>query len=364
MWRIGLGVALAAVGAAALTPEQVVVVMNERSADSRLIAEYYVRARGLSAGQVCRIRTGEEEEIGREQYKWEVAAPVRKFLTQRGLRERVLGLVTTKGVPLRIRGGAGGGRMTTAASVDSELTTLYGDQAGELAGPRPNPYFQSSKEFSHPEYKMYLVARLTGYTVADAKALVDRALRARNRGVVALDQRGSLMEQGDFWLGAAARTLPKERVRLESTAAVLAGVNNVIGYASWGSNDRSRKERDTRMGWVPGGLATQYVSTDGRTFREPPAEWRLTTWEDRGRHWAGSPQSLTGDLIRQGATGASGHVYEPYLVYAPRPQVLFRAYLIEGRTLAESYWAAIPALSWMNIVVGDPLCRVGAMGGE
>jgi uncharacterized protein (TIGR03790 family) len=349
----------AALALPGLDREQVVVIVNESSADSRAIAEYYVRARGIPARQVCRIRTTAEEEIGRAEYDREIAAPVRQFLKQRGLNEQILCLVTTRGVPLKVRGG-GGGRKTTAASVDSELTTLYLDRAGELAGPLPNPYYQSRKPFTRKDFPMYLVTRLTGYTVADAKALVDRSLLARNAGVVALDQRGSLMDSGDIWLGATARVLPKERVRLEGTKAVLTGLKNVIGYASWGSNDGNRKERDPGLGWLPGGLATQYVSTDGRTFREPPPGWRLTTWADRGHHWAGSPQSLTGDFIRQGATGASGHVYEPYLVHAPRPQILFRAYLLEGRTLAESFWASIPALSWMNIVVGDPLCRVGA----
>ena len=38
------------------------------------------------------------------------------------------------------------------------------------------------------------------------------------------------------------------------------------------------------------------------------------------------------------------------------PDYLFPAYL-SGRNLAESYYVAIPALSWQNIVVGDPLVR-------
>lgn len=353
----------AALALPGLDREQVLVIVNESSPDSRAIAEHYVRARGIPARQVCRIRTTAEEEIGRAEFDRDIAAPVRQFLKQRGLRDRILCLVTTRGVPLRIRGG-GSGLTTTAASVDSELTTLYIDKAADLAGPLPNPYYQSRKPFSRKDFPMYLVTRLAGYTVADAKALIDRSLRARNAGIVALDQRGSPMDPGDLWLGAAARTLPKERVRLEDSKIVLTGLRNVIGYASWGSNDGNRKERDPGFGWLPGGLATQYVSTDGRTFREPPPGWRLTTWADRGHHWAGSPQSLTGDFIRQGATGATGHVYEPFLIYAPRPQILFRAYLVEGRTLAESFWASIPALSWMNIVVGDPLCRVGAAGAE
>ena len=70
------------------------------------------------------------------------------------------------------------------------------------------------------------------------------------------------------------------------------------------------------------------------------------------------PQTLTADYILEGATGASGHVAEPYLVYTPHPDMLLPAYF-SGRNLAESYYLSIPVLSWQNIVVGDPLCSLG-----
>jgi uncharacterized protein (TIGR03790 family) len=345
--------------APALTREQVVVIVNESSADARAIAEYYVRARSIPAANICRIRTAPVEEIRREVFDREIAAPVARCLNRGPLRERAACLVTTSGMPLKIRGTFG--RQGAAASVDSELAALrlHGrGQAPKLEGPLPNPFFQSRAPFNREEFPIYLVTRLTGYTVNDARALIDRSLKARDGGIVAIDQRGTSLDEGEFWLLQAANRLPAERVRLESTTAVLTGLRNVIGYASWGSNDRNRKQRDVQYQWLPGGIATQFVSTDGRTFREPPPQWNLTTWLDTPNHWAGSPQSLTGDLIRQGATGASGHVYEPFLQFAPRPQILLPAYIVEGWTLAESYWASIPAVSWMNIVVGDPLCRL------
>ena len=74
--------------------------------------------------------------------------------------------------------------------------------------------------------------------------------------------------------------------------------------------------------------------------------------------FAGSAQSLSADYILEGATGASGHVYEPYLMFTPHPDLLLPAYY-QGRTLAESYYLSMPALSWQNIVIGDPLCSLG-----
>jgi hypothetical protein len=50
-------------------------------------------------------------------------------------------------------------------------------------------------------------------------------------------------------------------------------------------------------------------------------------------------------------------VAEPFLVATPRPDLLLPAYF-SGKNLAESYYLSIRALSWQNIVVGDPLCKI------
>jgi uncharacterized protein (TIGR03790 family) len=144
---------------------------------------------------------------------------------------------------------------------------------------------------------------------------------------------------------------------MDESAKVLTGEKDVIGYAGWGSNDPNRHQRNLGFQWLPGALVTEYVSTDGRTFQRPPSGWTIGTWKDAAGWFAGSPQTLTADYIHEGATGCSGHVNEPYLAFTPHPDQLFPAYF-SGRNLAESYYLAIRALSWQNIVVGDPLCKL------
>ena len=56
-----------------------------------------------------------------------------------------------------------------------------------------------------------------------------------------------------------------------------------------------------------------------------------------------------------GATGAAGHVAEPYLGNTIRPDVLFPAY-VKGRTLGEAFYLAMPSVGWQTVVLGDPLC--------
>jgi len=136
---------------------------------------------------------------------------------------------------------------------------------------------------------------------------------------------------------------------------VVTGERDVLGYYSWGSNDPEIRRRHFDLTFVPGALAAMFVSTDGRTFTEPPESWDVGTWKDPKSHYADSPQSLAGDLIRDGVTGVAAHVAEPYLDATVRPDVLFPAY-VSGLNLAEAFYAAIPFLSWQTVVIGDPLC--------
>lgn len=355
------GTILLSLWAQAQGPENVLIVANVRSPLSKNIAEFYARKRSIPATNICYLQTTAAEIISRDVYEREIAGPVAACLKSKGLTEKVLYLVTTMGVPLGIDGS--GGLKGDQASVDSELTLLYGVIRGQkfiLSGAVPNPFFGAREApFRRPAYPIYLVTRLAAYSFEDVRAMIDRSLAATNRGKVVLDLTSPEDTQGNDWLRTAAILLPEDRVTVDETPAVLTGQKGVIGYGSWGSNDPNRKTRTTNFQWLPGGIMTEYVSTNGRTFERPPDNWTLSTFriEDRLKWFKGSPQSLTADYLAEGATGASGHVFEPYLHLTPRPDHLFPAYL-SGRTLAESFYLAIPALSWKNIVVGDPLCRL------
>lgn len=355
-----LAAASVAPAANAQTPAQVLVVENRRSATSRRIGDYYIRKRGVPSANLCTIDTAPNETIERPVYEKEIEKPIGDFLKQQGLREKILYIVLTSGVPLRING-PGDALRSEAASVDSEMTLLYQRLRGAvipLPGPVNNPFFrQRDTPFGHPLFPMYLVTRLDGYNMADMQALVDRALLARNRGRFVIDLKARETNEGNQWLRTAALLLPPDRVILDESAKVLTGIQDVIGYASWGSNDTDRKQRFIHFKWLPGAIATEFVSTDGRTFREPPANWEIGTWGDKQSWYAGAPQTLTADYIREGATGASGQVFEPYLTFCPRPDFVLPAYY-SGRTLAESFYMGIPGLSWMNVVIGDPLTRL------
>ncbi len=359
---------LVSANAVAQNGTNVLVVVNKSSSSGDQIARAYARARAVPDENIISIATDDTEEVDRSRYEREIEGPIGAWIARQNAQDRILYIVLTKGIPIRIRGTAGQTGMM--ASVDSELTLLYQKLLGITASPAgrvPNPYFlnqkpiSDAKPFSHAFADIYLVSRLDGFTVADALALIERGAKPARTGEILLDQRASLFGEssGDRWLSTAAKTLETSGFAagtvLNADGNVITGRRQVLGYYSWGSNDAAIKARRLDLEFVPGALAAMFVSTDARTFKEPPATWSIGTWSDKKSFYEGSPQSLTGDLIREGVTGVAGHVAEPYLDAAIRPQILFPAY-VSGFNLIESFYLAMPFLSWQTVVLGDPLC--------
>ena len=363
----GLMVVGTVASARAQSAANVLLVINSNSEASQQVGDHYARARAIPQENILKIAVDQTEQINRDAYENQIEGPIARWLNRNSAQDRILYIVLTKGLPLRVFGTTG--RTGTIASVDSELTLLYRKLLGLPVPPQgsiPNPYFHGekaiadAKPFTHEAMDIYLVTRLDGYTVADVNGLIDRGQAPVRTGRIALDEKSSLLpDPGNRWLERAAQVLKglpsfADRVVLEPTSQVIANQTDLLGYFSWGSNDPAITTRDQKLGFVPGALAAMFVSTDARTFKEPPAQWTLGKWTDAKTYFESSPQSLTGDLIRAGVTGTAGHVAEPYLDATIRPDVLFPAY-VSGFNLAESFYLSIPALSWQTVVVGDPL---------
>jgi uncharacterized protein (TIGR03790 family) len=359
-WIAAMGACVTSVEAQSAA--NVLLVVNRTDAVSQAVADYYTKRRAVPARHVCLLETTSQETIDWQAYVRQIETPVGDCLKREHIEEKVLYIVTTMGVPLRIDGMGGSIEKSEQSSVDSELTLLYAKLQGshfERAGAFPNPFFgKRNSPFEHPQFPIYLVTRLAANDLADVKAMIDRSLSARNRGMFVIDTSSPANGDGNNWLRAAALLLPPGRVVLDDTPNVLYRQRNVIGYASWGSNDGGRKQRWLGFEWLPGAIVTEFVSTNARTLKPPPPDWNLTTYTDREHWYAGSPQSLSADYIHEGATGASGNVYEPYLSGCARPEYVLPAYA-HGRNLAESFYLGMPFLSWQGVVLGDPLCSLG-----
>jgi uncharacterized protein (TIGR03790 family) len=369
------------------TPDQVLVVFNANSPVSRAIVDDYARKRKVTnmlsvQCQDSALNT-ENETITFAAYVQSVENPLREYLAA---HTNIDFIVLTKGVPIRITGSAMGScdehsfapaDVRGHPSVDSTLaaldyTNLLGTLKIDIAGSGAigcaysNRYWNASEPFSHTKFGGYLVTRLDGYTEADARALVSRALaaeRALTNGTVLLDVQ-PIFRLGDRLTQPApiaGTNIPSESTWSEFNADMLhahdvltaRGISdeldlsetfvgqrsNLLGYFSWGSNDpRFSEHAYQTLFFAPGSLSDTAVSTSARTF--------LPT---RGG------QSLLVDLIAHGLTCGKGYVDEPLLQAVASPTIAMERYT-SGYTMAESFYAASHFVGWEDVIVGDPLC--------
>ncbi len=260
--------------AVAQSADNVLVVINDPSQASVQIGEYYVRKRAIPQDHIVHLKTATTEGFSRAEYARTVEGPIGSWLVAHELTDKVLYIVLTKGVPLRIDGTSG--LQGTIASVDSELTLAYrrlvGSPAVPTVGRVPNPYYLGEKPladaqpFSRLTSDVYLVTRLDGYTVDDVLKLIDRASAPSTTGKIVLDQRASLLDAGgDRWLQQTADRLRQgpngDAVVLDMSKSVVSTDGPVLGYYSWGSNDPANRLRHLGLQFAPGAIAGMFVST-------------------------------------------------------------------------------------------------------
>ncbi len=97
-----LAITIAAAPAAALSPDQVLVVGNSASADSVALAQYYAEARGIPAGNIVLVKTTTEYDITRDAYDTQIRAPLIAAMQERHLTDKIRCICLIWGVPVRV----------------------------------------------------------------------------------------------------------------------------------------------------------------------------------------------------------------------------------------------------------------------
>jgi uncharacterized protein (TIGR03790 family) len=344
--------------------DDVVVIVNSNSSLSVAVGSYFATQRGIQSSHVLSIAMPTTEEIDSLQYV-AILAAIKSQLNANGLTTSTNYIVTTQGVPLKVRrSGSIFASTATSSSFDSDLCLLNSSLDKQLgkAGYVTNPYRYSTARFSRSSAfsNIYLVTRLAGYDYNDIVGLIDRAHQPyHSSGCFVLDQDPSkgLGHSLNVAMYYAADTLRARGFNVidNTTSEFVTGQSNVLGYVSWGSNDSYWSsyswKAQPRNSWSPKALAETYVSTSGRSFSD-------STYVDSFIGW----QSLVADLIHEnGVTGVKGYVYEPFTIAMAKVDYLFRRWT-SGYNLAESYYCASTTLSWMDVVIGDPKSEFAADG--
>jgi uncharacterized protein (TIGR03790 family) len=353
----------------------VAILANAADPGSMELARHYAAARGLSDSSIIALPLSTEERITWAEFVATLWNPLVRESIARGwlvasasdaldpagrLRvvsagHRLDALVICRGVPLGVLHdpalfdastnplAAQPKLQTNGASVDSELVLLAADNP-PIAALVPNPVFGRDQLSSILLEQVLPVGRLDGPSLADAKGLVDRAIEAERLGLAgrAYVDIGGPHAQGDEWLAECAAELialgfETDIDRARPAMPTHARFDAPVLYFGWYQSNLSGPFSAPGFRFPVGAVALHIHSFSASTLRSTSRGW-------------------SGPLVARGVTATVGNVAEPYLEFTHQPHLLLRA-LARGETLGRAALYSIRALSWQNIVIGDPLYR-------
>jgi uncharacterized protein (TIGR03790 family) len=348
-----------------------IVLYNKAVPDSVQLAKFYAKQRGIARDHIVGLTCSIEEEISREEYDTTIANPLREIFKTRqwwtvhGTSDEeesvnassIHFVAVIKGIPLKIRPTAdypgdvpGPGPLgnRNEASVDSELAVLA-SMSHQISGPTSNPYFQNFRAIGDFENAtILLVCRLDAPSAATVRRMIVDSIAAEKNGlwgrayVDAAHNTSGGMEVGDQWLAQITGQLHKVGIPVvyDETPAIFPEgypMTDCALYYGWYAETVAGPFTQPGFRFLPGAVAVHIHSFSASTLRDPNANW-------------------VGPLATKGAAASMGNVYEPYLGLTAHLDI-FNDRLLHGFTFAESAYMSIRALSWMSVMVGDPLYR-------
>lgn len=346
-----------------LAPENVLVVYNQTSCDSGVIARYYARVRNVQANHLCPIAVNPDVyALTLQEFRRQVRRPIDDHIEREGLKDKIRCLLLTGDIPLGVNKGSPD--RPDFLCLDSALS----DPSAAMRSPDVNPY----QQLGHPVNRfqpvpftaqvqsaaggMMLVSRVDGPYLLAIKRMLDSARQAEESARTGKPFRGT------FYIdlhqhsrpGANAYNAVLERcgengkrlgdaVVIERTAERLKSFDAgpAVFYAGWYTLDTSLNRGQTN--WAPGAVAVEINSASARNLRsfDNPDDMQ---------------NSYVAFFIAQGVAGTYGAFREPTLGGFARPDEVLIA-LGSGLTWAESYWSVIPNRNWQMVLLGDPLYR-------
>jgi len=358
-------------------PASVAVLYNSDLEESEQLARYYASMREIPVENLVGLPLSKSTEITREQFESQISEPLAAEFGRREwwklgsdpegrripVRNQIRVLVCMRGVPLKIMrtsdpaaanpdpdkkpktpNGQQMMQQANEAAVDSELCLLG---VGDLptAAPVTNRFHRSDQSFAVTDMPyMILVGRIDATDDETCRRMIADAVAIEKTGLWgrAYVDLANHFPQGDNWLKGVAGQCRKT------------GIPVVVDqFKDTLPTSYPMTEAALYFGWYNEHVNGPFLASDFR-FRRGAVAMHLHSFSasqlrDPARFWCAP-------LLARGACATIGNVYEPFLSMTHDLEI-FLERLLDGHTLVEAAYMATPGLSWMNVVIGDPLYR-------
>jgi uncharacterized protein (TIGR03790 family) len=384
----------------ALKSDEILVIANSDIEASVQLAQYYCEKRGVPADNILALPLGADlnDTIARDNFKKQLAEPIRKKLSDYDFAIKIKCLLTTYGVPIKV---GKRGPLKDQQDKLTQLEKLAEQEKNKIEQLKQNGVTDTSKKMKDikrkltllqsaidfivgnetnasvdselsmvlfGDYELYrwqlntlkdnllglysntlMVSRLDGPSFEIAKGLVDKAITAEKtglRGIVYIDSQGRRDDKNPYSYGHFDQSLRD----LAALTRLRTGMTVKEERTKKLFEPNSCPQAAIYCGWYS---LRKYV--DAFDFINGAIGYHISSWEAVDLRDPNSSQWCPA-MLKDGITATLGAVAEPYLHSFPNPKEFFLE-LFDGRCLVEAYYHTNPFNSWQLVLIGDPMYR-------
>jgi uncharacterized protein (TIGR03790 family) len=308
---------------AKVSPEQLAIVVNGNDHDSREIADYYQKQRGIPEQNIIEIRLPVKDSISEDAFRQ--AYTQVKAKTPDAIQFYALAWSRPYKVAC----------MSMTSAFAFGFDRAYCAQGCNRT--RYSEYYNADTALPAKELGIRPSMMLAGSSVQQVKAMIDRGAAADGSNP---DAAAYLVSTSDHNRNVRSRRYPvihellSESIRIEIVAAdALKNKDDVMFYFT----GKVHVDAIDSNRFLPGAIADHLTSAGGRLFGG--RQMSILRWLDAG------------------ATASYGTVVEPcaFTQKFPNPGIVIERYL-NGESLIEAYWKSV-AWPGQGLFVGEPLAR-------
>lgn len=386
----------------ALTPQEVVIVVNKNVPEGIDLAQQYMKARSVPKENMIILETSAKENISREDFEKSIEAPVKEFILKNDLEfKRFKCLLIMYGLPLRVEPPKPSeaelvdvkkavGELNDVSSraenlkdpqpeelakirqqisslkkkIAALLKTGYGASLdSELALVREDKYrldgwvlnrmfagFKDKNMTNMPRNPM-LVSRLDGPDKIVVARMINDSVEAEKNGLKGkayFDARWPYSEEktSDYYM-IYDRSIHKTAKMVKESGRM----EVVLDQRSELFQSGTAPDAALYCGWYSlGNYVDAFKWSKGAVGYHIASSECVTLKSSNNNGWCRM-------MLLHGAAATIGPVAEPYVNAFPYPELFF-GLILDGRvSLAEAYALSVPYWSWQMVLIGDPLYR-------
>ena len=351
-------------------PENVFLVVNSLSPDSRAIANYYTDLREIPDINVFELEWGGSRiAIKIDTFRQQILSPILAEMSKRRLESQIDYIVYSSGFPYAVDFSADvqtalpreAGKMASLTGLtffQGKVRARDASYAFTLQNERSNYYQSTRTRGFRSQYgwnqrgqqvqldgESYYLSMMLGYTDGRGNSLEEVVQYLRRSALADCSQPSGTvyLMKNDAEVRSRTRhnafpEVAKALSKLGVQAEILNGVlptkkNDVLGAVigraqySWGKSGSTI---------LPGAICENLTSFGGM-LKQSAKQTPLT------------------ECLRYGAAASSGTVAEPFALQAKFPHPWVQVHYARGATVAEAFYQSVAA-PYQLLIVGDPLC--------